>query len=95
MSGFERAVTSNEMRVESARATVYVASDLGMSTGKAAAQTAHAFCGLAGFARPEAIDLVWCPSEQFPDDRLVEIQDNGLTEIAPGSLTAIAARRTT
>lgn len=90
VAGFQRDVIRTESHPDDPKALVYVASDLGMSTGKAAAQAAHAFCGLTGRVDPSRVGVIWCPSSQFPIDPLITIRDNGLTEIKPGSLTAVA-----
>jgi peptidyl-tRNA hydrolase len=81
---------------------VLISEDLNMSTGKAAAQAAHAFLLWVGSALD---DVTATPRVRFvAADDLVRaatthgdaavIEDAGRTEIAPGSLTAVAFRRT-
>ena len=70
----------------------------GMTTGKAAAQAAHALCGWL-LLQEHGAQAAWlaAPSvsvaEGVPgpgDEVVVEIRDNGLTEVAPGTITARA-----
>ncbi|WIE81164.1 peptidyl-tRNA hydrolase [Curtobacterium sp. MCSS17_016] len=81
---------------------VLLNADLDMSTGKAAAQAAHAFLLWSASALD---DVTATPRIRFvPADEVAVaatehgdaavIEDAGRTEIAPGSLTAVAFRRT-
>lgn len=79
--------------------TVYVNNEIKMSTGKTAAQVAHGLFGVALKADETRLDewvseglpLTVCDSRISGDlensDRFVRIEDAGLTEIEPGSIT--------
>jgi len=80
---------------------VLLNADLDMSTGKAAAQAAHAFVlwtAAQNFERRSPhvrfVPAATLASAAASRDDAVVIEDAGRTEIAPGSLTAVAFRRT-
>lgn len=77
---------------------IVLRSDIGMSTGKAAAQAAHALMSrtLSSGTRADGARIVWAESHTF--DRILDlagtrtnaIVDAGRTEINPGTTTAFA-----
>lgn len=85
--------------------TLYINSDLGMSAGKAAAQAGHASMLLAAALpvdsvrawgqRGYAVNVVEAPAvelaRRLDEAGAVAVRDAGFTEVAPGSLTAVAA----
>ena len=91
VSGLQRDTATGYLDYPQSRYTIWLADDLGMSTGKAAAQAAHAACAVASMEGPWSLRLA--PSAQLADldNPVAVIQDNGLTEIEPGSLTAVVA----
>lgn len=77
---------------------VILDSDLGMSTGKSAAQAAHGLCRWllqsdektrSKWIASPSIKLLFMESSEIPSNhpQAVSIRDNGLTEIEAGSLT--------
>ncbi|MBN9644125.1 aminoacyl-tRNA hydrolase [Corynebacterium mendelii] len=89
---------------DSTRPVVYINASLGMTAGKAAAQASHGSMMLAAAATPEqivrwaatgfALDVKEVGEELFTAasrlHRACTIVDTGYTEIAPGSVTAVA-----
>lgn len=76
---------------QSGQATIYLNETLEMTTGKMAAQAAHALMKLylAEKCVP-SVKICMVPQERLESmDTRYAIKDNGLTEIAPGSLTAV------
>lgn len=71
--------------------------ELGMSTGKASAQAAHAhtLAALQGFALDPDVEVAWASAALFRHlqgreaDVMVRVRDNGLTEIPEGASTAL------
>lgn len=77
--------------------TIWLNQDLGMSTGKAAAQAAHAALAwqIANPHRPGTVPVITFRTEHILNEVAEEwdatiIRDAGRTEIAPNSMTAVA-----
>lgn len=99
---FPRAVV--ERPEDAPHPPLYVAVEETLTTGKAAAQAAHALFAWVLQAAPEQVTgflsapmglrVEFVPAGELADLaqalRNVPIRDNGLTEVAPGTLTAVA-----
>lgn len=75
---------------------VVISRDVSMSTGKTAAQVAHALVAWTQFlpehelerwSQHPALRLQYGGLDEIAADQSITIQDNGLTEIAPGTAT--------
>lgn len=75
---------------------VLISRDISMSTGKTAAQVAHALAAWTQFLPEEelerwsqhpALSLQYGGLDEITADSSITIQDNGLTEVAPGTAT--------